>query len=156
MLPSELERFEAKVERVTESGCWLWTGHLGRGDYAQMRRRGRHGRMEVAHRIAFEHWRGAIPAGLCLDHLCRVRCCVNPWHVRAVTMRENTLAPGSMAFTKKNADKTHCPSGHELGWRNSYGRRECLTCRSEQRKTEHGRRVGRERMRRWRLAHKTA
>jgi hypothetical protein len=34
---------------------------------------------------------GPIPDGLQLDHLCRVRCCVNPNHLEPVTAKENTL-----------------------------------------------------------------
>ena len=34
--------------------------------------------------------RSDIPAGLQVDHLCRVRACVNPWHMDLVTPAVNT------------------------------------------------------------------
>lgn len=42
-----------------------------------------------AHRVAYEMVVGSIPAGLDLDHLCRNRGCVNPWHLEAVPRGEN-------------------------------------------------------------------
>lgn len=47
------------------------------------------GPMRSAHRLAYERAKGAIPAGLQIDHLCRVRECVNPDHLEAVSQREN-------------------------------------------------------------------
>jgi len=43
-----------------------------------------------AYKTAYLHFIGPIPEGLHLDHLCRVRCCVNPWHLEPVTCAENT------------------------------------------------------------------
>jgi hypothetical protein len=37
----------------------------------------------------YEALTGSIPADLQLDHLCRVRNCVNPAHLEPVTPREN-------------------------------------------------------------------
>jgi hypothetical protein len=45
--------------------------------------------MVLAHRWAYEHFIGPIPAGLEIDHLCRVRHCVNPAHLEPVTKSEN-------------------------------------------------------------------
>lgn len=78
-------RFWAKVDK-TET-CWLWT--------AAIRRRSGYGvfshqaRTMLAHRFAYELLVGPIPDGLVIDHLCRVRHCVNPDHLEPVTQREN-------------------------------------------------------------------
>ena len=48
----------------------------GRGEYA-------------AHRFVYEQTKGPILEGLTIDHLCRVRCCVNPDHLEVVTIQEN-------------------------------------------------------------------
>ena len=77
-----LEGFEAKIHFEPNSGCWLWAGAdngVGYGKY----------RGKYAHRVAYEAARGAIPEGMFLDHLCRVRCCVNPDHLEPVTNVEN-------------------------------------------------------------------
>src|SRR5689334_10590331 len=81
-----LDRFLTRVTQQT-SGCWLWTGYLmpnGYGKFAVSR-----GINALAHRWSYETFVGAIPAGLTLDHLCRVRGCVNPTHLEPVTRREN-------------------------------------------------------------------
>ena len=83
------ERFWAKVVNDTETGCWLWSGATTTG----------YGRFHlamglplvVAHRFAYETLVGPVPAGLDLDHLCRVRRCVNPAHLEPVTRRENLM-----------------------------------------------------------------
>lgn len=52
------------------------------------------------HRILYEMVRGAIPVGHLLDHLCRNRECVNPWHMEVVTPQENTLRGEAILFRK--------------------------------------------------------
>ena len=96
-----------RIEPCPTTGCWLWVGTLNKGGYGWVRAFGR--RMNLAHRVTYTIHRGAIPAGLMLDHLCRVRSCVNPDHLRTVTPKENVYAIGSLAIAKANAEKSHCP-----------------------------------------------
>ena len=49
----------------------------------------RKGSMVYAHRLAYTEAKGPIPKGYTVDHLCRVRNCVNPEHLEAVTFLEN-------------------------------------------------------------------
>ena len=62
------------------------------------------------HRLTYEWAVGPIPEGLTIDHLCRVRNCVNPEHLEAVTQSENTRRGETTAA--KNAAKTHGPQDH--------------------------------------------
>ena len=119
------ERFWAKVEK-TET-CWLWTGLLDRYGYGRL---WLDGKMAKAHRYAYELLVGQIPNGLTLDHLCRVRNCVNPADLEPVTGRENTLRGEGVAAT--HARRTHCPRGHLFDEANTYLRpssgRRCRAC----------------------------
>jgi hypothetical protein len=67
-------------------GCWLWTASTDPKGYAQFDFRTRNTR---GHRFVYEALVGRIPEGLDLDHLCRVRRCVNPAHLEPVTRAEN-------------------------------------------------------------------
>ena len=122
------ERFWAKVEK-TES-CWIWVGPLNWRGYGTVRPSG--GGTRMAHRVIYECLRGPIPDGLTLDHLCRVRRCVNPEHLEPVTLKENILR--GLGPTAINAKKEYCPRGHPLSGDNLVknklrrGMRECRLC----------------------------
>lgn len=116
-------RFAAKVEK-NRKGCWLWTGRVLPTGYGQFFYNGKHRR---AHRVAYEWAMGPIPEGLEIDHLCRVRNCVNPKHMEAVTHRENVLR--GQTPTGINARKTHCSRGHEFDEGNTYYSKYGRQCR---------------------------
>lgn len=69
------------------SGCWLW---LGRVNESSNNGYGYYG-PSLAHVISYVAFRGCIPDDFELDHLCRVRSCVNPWHLELVTKVVNIL-----------------------------------------------------------------
>jgi hypothetical protein len=108
------------------TGCWLWAGYGDGRGYGFARSRGRNWR---AHRLAWEILRGSIPVDMTIDHLCKVKCCVNPDHMEVVTAAENTLRADT--FSGLNARKESCPSGHiyvgnNIKW--YQGRRYCRAC----------------------------
>ncbi len=122
MKKTRLECFEEKYVPDPNSGCWLWTGNLGRG-YGHFW----DGKKEVvAHRWSYEYFIGKIPNSLELDHLCRERCCVNPTHLEPVTHQEN------IQRGKSGVLKTHCIRGHKFTEENTSeynGWRICKACK---------------------------
>jgi hypothetical protein len=113
------ERFLRYVEPEPNSGCHLWIGAVA-GSYGRFYNGSR---CVQAHAFAFEQENGPVPPGLDLDHLCRVRLCVNARHLEPVTRRENLLR-GRRLFTS-------CPSGHPYDTTVPSGRfraRRCRTC----------------------------
>lgn len=81
---SDDARIWPRIEKTPT--CWLWTGARVRNGYGTARIEGRNG---VIHRWVYEQLVGPIPAGMQLDHLCRVRHCCNPDHLEPVTHTEN-------------------------------------------------------------------
>ena len=123
-----LERFLLKFDEEPNTGCWIWKGGKTVDGYASFARGGRNG-MTLGHRFAYKTFREPIPVGLEIDHLCRNRACVNPWHMELVTRLENILR--SLAATTR---KTHCKNGHEFTPENTYigrTRRSCRRCTLE-------------------------
>ena len=145
------ERFLRLVEKTDT--CWLWLGSKIQSTptadfYGRCKMPGTK-KTTGAHRVAYTLWKGQIPEGLTIDHMCRNTLCVNPAHLRAVTHRVNILASDNPPA--KNARKTHCPKGHEYDEENTRffrGYRYCRTCqnnysREYQRRRRAGQRAGR-------------
>ncbi len=128
----EHARFMAKVRKI-KGGCWEWTASKSSNGYGffyyDNKRGGR------AHRYSYQYFKGKIPKGLTIDHQCNNRICVNPAHLKAMTMRENVLRSDGIAA--KNARKKRCLRGHMLSGYNlminhpkKYGiQRSCRKCK---------------------------
>lgn len=121
--------FLQRMHPEPNSGCWLWSGMLDRHGYGRFH--SEKGGV-FAHRWAYQHFKGEIPKGLVLDHLCRVPCCVNPDHLEPVTIGENVRRGNAGVHHRiKMKAKTHCPQGHPYIPENMYvygPRRHCKTC----------------------------
>lgn len=130
---SPMSKFIAHVA-VMSNDCWLWTGTLDAQGYGKCDHAGSRGRM--AHRVGYELLRGAIPDGLVLDHLCRFRQCVNPWHLEIVTQRENVLrgeSPSARYAVKVGCGKPGHPDSFDVvrGLPGKKQNRSCTKCEAE-------------------------
>src|SRR5438477_6063730 len=104
------ERVERRLLKTNGGkGCWLWLGAHKPNGYAQIAVKTGDGSWKVAyvHRLMFEWHKRAIPSGRELDHLCRVRGCVNPDHLELVTRKENIRrGAGPRLLGSLNGQKT--------------------------------------------------
>lgn len=108
-------------------GCWIWTGRRGRDGYGYI---DADNRAHTAHRYIYRQFVTEVDSALHLDHLCRVRCCVNPDHLEPVTPREN-IRRGD-GWSGRHARQTHCKHGHPFAGDNLFvradGERVCRQC----------------------------
>lgn len=81
----EIDDFMRSVRKMGDE-CWLWIASWDKEGYGMDGYRGRSIR---AHRLSYQFFKGDIPEGLVIDHLCRIKNCVNPDHLEAVTRAEN-------------------------------------------------------------------
>lgn len=136
-LPS---RFWAKVEprpapadADVTGDCWVWTASLNAHGYGLAQKF--MGRSGAAHRLAWDALTDSplpkyTPTGPQLDHVCRVRACVNPAHLEVVTPRGNTMRGETIARVRKAQDA--CIHGHPFDAENTIqrpnGNRGCREC----------------------------
>lgn len=132
------KRFWVKVTKTDT--CWLWTARKIYSGYGQFQIQGR---KIYAHRFSYELQVGPVPHGLVLDHLCRVRHCVNPAHLEPVTQGVNLIRGDTI--TARNAAKTMCDHGHEYTPANTCvrrdGRRYCRACDRERQRARYARKA---------------
>lgn len=119
-----IDRLMSKVNKTDT--CWLWTGQQTYNGYGTfVFRKTSKIKGQGAHRAVYRTLVGEIPEGLTLDHLCRVRLCVNPDHLEPVTMAENVRR-------SPRATSPTCKYGHFYKEQSPYyikrGARRCHTC----------------------------
>src|SRR6266849_2912561 len=83
-----LQNIKSHSIRDDESGCLLYTKALDKDGYPRISLQGKKG---LGSQIVFELSYGAIPAGHEVDHICHVRRCVEPSHLRVLTHRQNVI-----------------------------------------------------------------
>lgn len=146
-------RFWRRVEQGA-LGCWIWKGGTRENGYGSFAIKTNHGRwtQTTAHRWSYQDFGGHVPEGWEVDHLCKVRNCVRPDHLEAVTLQENRrrrdigYAPdidrGVRALpefyfppapVKRDVTK-ECKNGHfyaDTGWAKNGKSMTCAQCRKD-------------------------
>ena len=116
------------ADKTMPATCTVWIGSTNSKGYGLATR---DGKLELAHRVAWEAEKGPIPEGMVLDHRCRVRNCVTLAHLDLVTVAENSRR-GRVAGGLHVGDT--CINGHEICPGGLYvkpsGATECRECRS--------------------------
>ena len=121
-----------------KNNCWLWQGGKSEG-YCKISKN------VYGHRLMYKTFVGEIPQRFTLDHLCRVRHCINYNHLEPVTRGEN-VRRGEAG--KHEKIKTHCPEGHEYTISNTMfittrpgcKARRCRICNNERSNREYNKR----------------
>lgn len=105
-------------EKAEHTPCIEWTRAIDSDGYGRIQVGDK---WKLAHRVEWEKRNGVIQDGMVIDHLCRVRHCVNTDHMEVVTPEENYARGLHMT-------RTHCDRGHQLT-RMPDGHRQCVECR---------------------------
>lgn len=128
--PFRLDRPKWEVDEAT--GCWLWTSTLNDDGYGTTAPNPE----KFAHRGVYHRLLGPVPEGMELDHLCRVRRCVNPDHLEPVAQAKNKGRAHGWKFGPTGEALT-CGRGHDLTTSGAFyvppgdsARRECRACRN--------------------------
>lgn len=85
--PSKVGK-EDYIERIPESGCWIWMGQTWRTGYGYLRI-GNPGKHIAAHRYMYKLYKGDFNPKLHVLHTCDVPSCVNPNHLYLGTHTDN-------------------------------------------------------------------
>lgn len=83
-----------------KTGCWLWQRSTAHGYAVVTGSSGSRG-----HRIFYRAVFGDLPSSVHLDHLCRVRRCVNPYHLEPVSNAENNRRGARAKLTPALVDE---------------------------------------------------
>lgn len=79
--------------RIAEGGCWEWVGGkkngYGQFDSGSFQMKARISGKRGAHQVSYEAYKGKIPEGLVVRHICDNPCCINPDHLILGTQADN-------------------------------------------------------------------
>lgn len=134
------KRLLSKIKIDEKTSCWNWTATISRSGYGRIGYKYSNHPAFEAYRLSYILFREKLDPDLEIDHICRNRKCVNPYHLEQVTKKENILR--GVGVGAKNKAKTHCPQGHEYTPDNirigpCNGGRYCRTCQKDRDRYRH-------------------
>jgi hypothetical protein len=119
---------------VTDMPCWMWQGWTDVKGYAKTRWGGN---SDVrVHRLTYEVFRRALDASEVLDHRCRNRACVNPWHLEPIDVGENTRRGARASGWCRNGLHLMTPANLIVRYRDGLPRYECKACKEARRRKQ--------------------
>lgn len=118
-LPRHIQR---AIQVDEQTGCWLWQRSKSKDGYGWA---SLNNKTYQAHRLVYQLLRATPEPGRVIDHLCRCRHCVNPYHLELVTPAENLRRSPLAAAGQKRCLK--CGGEFSIIGRAKPQRR-CLAC----------------------------
>jgi hypothetical protein len=101
--------------QVLPNGCWLWTRAKQSRGYGAVTY---HGRLWLAHRLAYQLWVQPVPPGHDVFQTCGNRLCVNPTHLATEPHAVHAVVHDTPV--QRNKRKTHCLRGHPFTPENTF------------------------------------
>lgn len=128
-------KFLSKISIDMDTNCWTWKGEVskihGYGRFYVNKKQ------YVSHRGSYDLFCNIKSLENVIDHVCMNKKCVNPDHLREVSIRTNTLENSRCPSVEK-LNKKKCVAGHSLSDESNliitYGklggaRRNCRECK---------------------------
>lgn len=109
---SHIENKLFSHRKITDSGCWLWTGFIEKHGYGRTTIKGLR---DLVHRFsAFTYLDYDLGCSLIILHKveCKNKHCFNPSHLYIGSYKDNAV--------DREMCKTHCPQGHPKTKFNTY------------------------------------
>ena len=146
-----MKRFNTKYV-ISDNGCWEWRGFINpKTGYGQF---WVNGKDMLSHRFSYEMFNGIIPSKLVVDHICKNRKCVNPFHLDLTTRVDNVQRGHNEIANNKL--KQFCPDGHPYDSKNTYytkiGYRHCRKCDQQRGRIKNVKRKEERRLKRFGVA----
>jgi len=143
-------RLYAGINVLDTNACWNWTGTKTDGYGVIVKQINNKKYTMFTHRLSWLSQNGKIPNGMVIDHTCHTanidnckgdckhRSCINPAHLRVVSIAENLRIKraNSKAFDNLPYERAEvtgtCRKGHiwkEGSYIVARNRRDCIACR---------------------------